>query len=158
MENVDKNPMEEYMDLQKKLHETDICNRCGHISKPSRQEALEIVMKQFGEYLAIKGTKKLAKLCAALGYAPAELGINGISISLDGEEEDDAHDDGAPHRYEIFLRSGAGRFVTADEIIYDEDIDDRTCDTIKTIQFLRDGRIVAQVDRETQFIICEDEH
>lgn len=39
---------------------------------------------------------------------------------------------------------------------YDEDIDDRTCDTIKTIQFLRDGRIVAQVDRETQFIISEE--
>lgn len=156
MENIDKNFDEKIKELHNALTELARCNGCGHIFKPSKQEALEIVMKQFGEYLATKGMKKLAKLCAALGYAPAELGIAGISISLDGEEEDDTHDDGAPHRYEIFLRSGASRFVTADEVIYDEDIDDRTCDTIKTIQFLRDGRIVAQVDRETQFIVSEE--
>lgn len=156
MENIDKNAMEEYRDLQKKLHETDICNRCGHIFKPSKQEALEIVMKAFGDYLAVKGMKKLARMCAALGYAPAELGINGISVSLDGEEEDDTHDDGAPHRYEIFLKSGASRFVTADEIIFDEEIDDSTGDVMKSLNFLLNDRIVAQMDCDTQFIICED--
>lgn len=158
MKNVDKNPMEEYWDLQKKLCETDICNCCGHIFKPSRQEALETVMKDFGDYLAVKGMKKLARMCAALGYAPGELGINGISVSLDGEEDDDAHDDGAPHRYEIFLKSGASRFVTADEIIFDEEVDDSTGDVMKSLNFLLNDRIVAKMDRDTQFIICEDEH
>lgn len=158
MENVDKNPMEEYRDLQKKLAETDISNRCRHILKPSKQEALEIVMKDFGDYLAVKGMKKLARMCDALGYALAELGINGISISLDGEEEDDTHDDGAPHRYEIFLKSGASRFVTADDIVFDEEVDDSTGDVMKFLNFLLDGRIIAQMDRDTQFIICEDEH
>lgn len=158
MENIDKNLMEEYRYLQKKLAETDMCNRCGHISKPSKQEALEIVMKQYGEYLATKGMKKLAKMSAALGYTPAELGINGISVSLDGEEDDDAHDDGAPHRYEIFLKSGASRFVTADDIVFDEEVDDSTGDVMKFLNFLLDGRIIAQMDRDTQFILCEDEH
>lgn len=158
MENIDKNPMEEYRDLQKKLHETDICNGCGYIYKPSRQEALEIVMKQYGEYLATKGMKKLAKMSAALGYTPAELGINGISVSLDGEQDDDAHDDGAPHRYEIFLKSGASRFVTADDIVFDEEVDDSTGDVMKSLNFLLNDRIVAKMDRDTQFIICEDEH
>lgn len=158
MENIDKNLMEEYRGLQKKLHETDICNRCGLLSKPSRQEVLEIVMKQYGEYLATKGMKKLAKMSAALGYTPAELGITGISVSLDGEEEDDTHDDGAPHRYEIFLKSGASRFVTADDIVFDEEVDDSTGDVMKFLNFLLDGRIIAQMDRDTQFIICEDEH
>lgn len=155
MENIDKHLEEEI----KRLHDTaaDLakCNGCGHIFKPSKQEALEIVTKQFGEYLAVKGMKKLAKLCAALGYTPAELGIEEVNYAF-GEEKDDDNENGVLHRYEIFLRSGASRFVTADEVIYDEDIDDRTCDTIKTIQFLRDGRIVAQVDRETQFIVSEE--
>lgn len=155
MENSDKH-LEEAI---KRLHDTaaDItqCNGCGHIFKPSKQEALEIVMEQFGEYLATKGMKKLAKMCAALGYTPAELGIEEVNYTFGGEKEGD-NENGVLHRYEIFLKSGASRFVTADEVIYDEDIDDRTCDTIKTIQFLWDGRIVAQVDRETQFIVCEE--
>lgn len=151
MENIDKKFDEKINELTELVR----CNGCGHIFKPSKQEALEIVMKQFGEYLAIKGMKKLAKLCAALGYTPDELGIGEVNYTF-GEEEIDDNENGVLHRYEIFLRSGASRFVTADEVIYDEDIDDRTCDTIKTIQFLRDGRIVAQVDRETQFIISEE--
>lgn len=155
MENIDKNFDEKIKELYNELTELDRCNGCGHIFKPSKQEALEIVMKQFGEYLATKGMKKLSKLCAALGYTPAELGIGEVNCTI-GVEEDDDNENGVLHRYEIFLRSGASRFVTADEVIYDEDIDDRTCDTIKTIQFLRDGRIVDQVDRETQFIVSEE--
>lgn len=153
MENIDKKFDEKIKELHNELTELVRCNGCGHIFKPSKQEALEIVMKQFGEYLATKGMKKLAKMSAALGYTPAELGIGEVNYTF-GEEKDD--ENGVLRRYEIFLKSGASRFVTADEVIYDEDIDDRTYDTIKTIQFLRDGRIVAQVDRETQFIISEE--
>lgn len=155
METIGKKIDEKIKEVHNELTELVRCNGCGHIFKPSKQEALEIVMKQFGEYLAIKGMKKLAKLCAALGYTPDELGIGEVNYTF-GVEEIDDNENGVLHRYEIFLRSGASRFVTADEVIYDEDIDDRTCDTIKTIQFLRDGRIVAQVDRETQFIISEE--
>ena len=155
---MDKNFDEKINELHNALTELARCNRCGHIFKPSKQEALEIVMKEFGDYLAVKGMKKLARMCTALGYAPAELGITGISISLDGEEEDDTHDDGAPHRYEIFLKSGASRFVTADDIVFDEEVDDSTGDVMKFLNFLLDGRIIAQMDRDTQFIICEVEH
>lgn len=155
MENIGKKIDEKIKEVHNELTELVRCNGCGHIFKPSKQEALEIVMKQFGEYLSIKGMKKLAKLCAALGYTPDELGIGEVNYTF-GEEEIDDNENGVLHRYEIFLRSGASRFVTADEVIYDEDIDDRTCDTIKTIQFLWDGRIVAQVDRETQFIVSEE--
>lgn len=156
MENIDKNLEEEINRLHDAAAGFARCNGCGHILKPSKQEALEIVMKDLGDYLAVKGMKKLSRMCTSLGYAPAELGINGISVSLDGEEDDDAHDDGAPHRYEIFLKSGASRFVTADEIIFDEEIDDSTGDVMKFLNFLLDGRIIAQMDRDTQFIICED--
>lgn len=159
MENIDKNLEEEINRLHDAAASFARGNSCGHISKPSKQEALEIVMKEFGDYLAVKGMKKLARVCASLGYAPAELGITGISISLDGEEDDDdAHDDRAPHRYEIFLKSGASRFVTADDIVFDEEVDDSTGDVMKFLNFLLDGRIIAQMDRDTQFIICEDEH
>lgn len=155
MENIGEKIDEKIKEVHNELTELVRCNGCGHIFKPSKQKALEVVMKQFGEYLAVKGVKKLAKMCAALGYTPAELGIEEVNYAF-GEEKDDDNENGVLHRYEIFLKSGASRFVTADEVIYDEDIDDRTCDTIKTIQFLRDGRIVAQVDRETQFIVCEE--
>ena len=155
MENIGEKIDEKIKEVHNELTELVRCNGCGHIFKPSKQEALEIVMKQFGEYLSSKGMKKLAKMCAALGYTPAELGIEEVNYTF-GEEKDDDNEIGVLHRYEIFLKSGASRFVTADEVIYDEYIDDRTCDTIKTIQFLRDGRIVAQMDRETQFIISEE--
>lgn len=152
MENIDKNFDEKINELHNALTELARCKSCGHILKPSKQEALEIVMKQYGEYLATKGMKKLAKMSAALGYTPAELGIGKVNYTF-GEEKDD--ENGVLHRYEIFLKSGANRFVTADEVIFDEDIDDRTYDTIKAIQFFRDGRIVAQMDGETQFIVYE---
>ena len=93
MENIDKNLDELINELNNALTELAELARCkggGHILKPSKQEALEIVMKQFGEYLAIKGMKKLSRMCSGLGYTPAELGITGISVSLDGK------DDGAP--------------------------------------------------------------
>ena len=155
MENINRNAVEEH----KRLHNADVgmdkCDGCGHIFKPSRQEALEIVMMEFAEYLSVKGMKKLAKICASLGYTPAELGIEVINYTF-GEEEDDAPADGTPHRYEIFLRSGASRFVTADEVTFDEDVEEMTGDVIKTIVFSRDGRIVAQMDRDTEFIMVED--
>lgn len=128
----------------------------GNMLRPSKQEALEIVMKDFGEYITDKGMRKLSKICALLGYTPAELGIDDVNFTF-GDGIEDGHEDGAPHRYEIFLGSGASRLVTADEIIFDEEIDDGTGDVIKTIHFLRGGKIVAQMDRDTEFIICDEE-
>ena len=61
------------------------------------------------------------------------------------------------HRYEIFLKSGASRIISADEIIYEEEFDDNAMKSIKKICFLRNDCIVAQIDRDMNFIIVEED-